>query len=244
MSAPSRPLQARPRPPPARCSHRSAPRSLPGWLQVDRLPVPMAHSRVPVRRCLEGSPRVGRLPAAGGLRLPWARFRRRVARVPHRHRILAAAPVLLPPAPRSPRRRRGSGSRLRLRGTGGPLGRALRGRRGCRTGPGPCGRRRHRGRRFLPLGQQIPEHRAHGHRGPGAGGVLGDVQPPGVEGLDLVDRLVRLHREQDLAGLHRLARLLQPLHEGALLHGPAEPGHDDLDGHGYSSARPRTASAT
>ena len=57
-----------------------------------------------------------------------------------------------------------------------------------------------------------------------------------VDGLDFHGRLVGLDLGDHVAGLDRVALLLQPLGEVALLHGGRQGGHQDIDGHGVDGS--------
>src|SRR5262249_5537292 len=62
-----------------------------------------------------------------------------------------------------------------------------------------------------------------------------------VGGLDLHGRLVGLDLGDDVAGLDRIALLLHPFGEVALLHRGRQCWHQDLDRHEFTSASTRNA---
>ena len=92
------------------------------------------------------------------------------------------------------------------------------------------------GRHRFPLGEQIPKQMTDFDGVARFGAIKRDAQNTAVDGFDFLRGLVAFQGEEGIACRDEIAVPFQPLEESAFLHGPAETGYRDVDGHGYAEA--------
>jgi hypothetical protein len=79
-------------------------------------------------------------------------------------------------------------------------------------------------RRALARLHQVAQNSADRQRTTGLRPIRRNPQNAMLKRLDLVGRLVALDQEQQIARLHSIAILLEPLEKHTLFHCPAKPG--------------------
>ena len=82
--------------------------------------------------------------------------------------------------------------------------------------------------------QQVTQDLPHLDAVTGLGAVGGNVENPGVNGLDFLSGFVALECEERLALLDKVSVFFQPIEELAFLHGPPETRQLNFDGHDYA----------